>query len=68
VVKGFPDERVVAQSAVALLAAALDKYLIAPDSKALSEIKELVSKTIAAIPESPAKDYIAEEIAWRMEL
>ena len=68
VVKGFPDERIVAQSAVALLASALDKYLIAPDSKELSGMKELVGKTVAAIPESPAKDYITEEITWRMEL
>ena len=67
VVKAFPEERIIAQSAVALFAAAIDKHLIAPTEKT-SQTKELISRTIEEIPQCSAKEYIAEEIAWRMEL
>ena len=67
VVEAFPEERIIAQSAVALLAAVIDKHLIAPTEET-NHAKELISKTIEAIPQCSAKEYIAEEIAWRMEL
>lgn len=67
VVEAFPEERIIAQSAVALLAAAIDKHLIAPTEEN-NHAKELISKTIEAIPQCSAREYIEEEMAWRMEL
>ena len=67
VVEAFPEERIIAQSAVALLAAVIDKHLIAPTEKT-SQTKELISKTIETIPQCSAREYIEEEMAWRMEL
>ena len=67
VVKAFPEERIIAQSAVALMAAAIDKHLIAPTEET-NQAKELISRTIDAIPQCSAREYIEEEMAWRMEL
>lgn len=67
VVKLFPEERIIAQSAVALFASSIDRHLIAPTDES-SATKELIGKTIEAIPQSMAKEYIEEEMAWRMEL
>ena len=67
VVEAFPEERIIAQSAVALLAAVIDKHLIAP-SEETNHAKELISKTIETIPQCSAREYIEEEMAWRMEL
>ncbi len=67
VVEAFPEERIIAQSAVALLAAVIDKHLIAPTEET-NHAKELISKTIEAIPQCSAREYIEEEMAWRMEL
>lgn len=67
VVKLFPEERIIAQSAVALLAAVIDKHLIAPTEET-NHAKELISKTIETIPQCSAREYIEEEMAWRMEL
>ena len=59
VVKAFPEERIIAQSAVALLAAALDK-----NQKA--DIKQIISGVIDSLPNGQAKEYIQEEMEWRM--
>lgn len=67
VVKLFPEERIIAQSAVALFASSIDRHLIAPTDES-SATKDLIGKTIEAIPQSMAKEYIEEEMAWRMEL
>lgn len=67
VVEAFPEERIIAQSAVALLAAAIDKHLIAPTEET-NRAKELISKTIETIPQCSAREYIEEEMAWRMEI
>ena len=67
VVEAFPEERIIAQSAVALLAAVIDKHLIAPTEET-NQAKELISKTIEIIPQCSAREYIEEEMAWRMEL
>lgn len=67
VVEAFPEERIIAQSAVALLAAVIDKHLIAPTEET-NHAKELISKTIETIPQCSAREYIEEEMAWRMEL
>ena len=67
VVEAFPEERIIAQSAVALFAAAIDKHLIAPTEET-NHAKELISKTIETIPQCSAREYIEEEMAWRMEL
>jgi hypothetical protein len=52
---------------VALFASSIDRHLIAPTDES-SATKELIGKTIEAIPQSMAKEYIEEEMAWRMEL
>lgn len=67
VVEAFPEERIIAQSAVALLAAVIDKHLIVPTEET-NHAKELISKTIETIPQCSAREYIEEEMAWRMEL
>ncbi|MBR5812579.1 MAG: DNA alkylation repair protein [Alistipes sp.] len=67
VVEAFPEERIIAQSAVALLAAVIDKHLITPTEET-NHAKELISKTIETIPQCSAREYIEEEMAWRMEL
>ena len=67
VVEAFPEERIIAQSAVALLAAVIDKHLIAPTEET-NHAKELISKTIETIPQCSAREYIEEEMAWRMKL
>lgn len=67
VVEAFPEERIIAQSAVALLAAVIDKHLIAPTEET-NHAKELISKTIETIPQCSAREYIEEEMAWRMVL
>lgn len=59
-VEAFPEERIIAQSAVALLAAALDKNQGA-------EIKPIIGKVIESLPSGLAKEYIREEMEWRME-
>ena len=54
----FSSSRIIAQGVVALLAAAYDC-----DSEARKCVAEVVSK----LEESPAANYVTEEMSWRME-
>ena len=54
----FAASRIIAQGAVALLAAAYDC-----DSEARKCVMEIISK----LEESPAANYVQEEMRWRME-
>ena len=54
----FASSRIIAQGAVALLAAAYDC-----DSEARKCVTEIISK----LEESPAANYVQEEMSWRME-
>ena len=54
----FSSSRIIAQGVVALLAAAYDC-----DSEARKYVAEVVSK----LEESPAANYVKEEMSWRME-
>jgi 3-methyladenine DNA glycosylase AlkD len=54
----FASSRIIAQGVVALLAAAYDC-----DSEARKCVTEIISK----LEESPAANYVQEEISWRME-
>ena len=59
VIESMPEERIIAQSAVALLAATFDhNHDLAT--------KELICNTINSLSESTAKEYIREEMEWRM--
>ena len=57
----FSDERIIAQGIVALLSATLNAN-VEPSTK------EFIRKIIDSIPQSPAQEYINEEMEWRMEL
>ena len=54
----FATSRIIAQGVVALLAAAYDC-----DSEARKCVTEIISK----LEESPAANYVQEEMSWRME-
>ena len=54
----FASSRIIAQGAVALLAAAYDCD---------SEARKCVTKIISKLEESPAANYVQEEMSWRME-
>lgn len=54
----FASSRIIAQGVVALLAAAYDC-----DSEARKCVTEIISK----LEESPAANYVQEEMSWRME-
>ena len=54
----FTSSRIIAQGVVALLAAAYDC-----DSEARKCVTEIISK----LEESPAANYVQEEMSWRME-
>ena len=54
----FATSRIIAQGVVALLAAAYDC-----DSEARKCVTEIISK----LDESPAANYVQEEMSWRME-
>ena len=54
----FASSRIIAQGVVALLAAAYDC-----DSEARKCVTEIISK----LDESPAANYVQEEMSWRME-
>ena len=54
----FATSRIIAQGVVALLAAAYDC-----DSEARKSVTEVMSK----LEESPAANYVEEEMSWRME-
>lgn len=58
VIKGFPDSRIIAQGSVALLAAMQDKGVTT---------KEQINLCINSMPQGKAKEYVAEEMSWRME-
>lgn len=81
IVERFPEERIIAQSAVTLLAATLEngqeaetKRMVGQeaDTKLLNgqdtETKRMIGKVIESLPNGRAKEYIAEEMEWRMEL
>lgn len=57
-VKHFPSSRIIAQGAVALLAATFD---IKP------EMKERIISILSEMGDSPSANYINEEMSWRME-
>lgn len=60
VIESMPEERFISQSAVALMAATFDR------NHDLAT-KELICNTINSLSESTAKEYIREEMEWRME-
>lgn len=55
----FSASRIIAQGVVALLAAAYDCD---------AEARKAVAEVIEGLEESPAADYVKEEMSWRMEL
>lgn len=54
----FSASRIIAQGVVALLAAAYDCD---------AEARKAVTEVIEGLEESPAADYVKEEMSWRME-
>lgn len=54
----FSASRIIAQGVVALLAAAYDCD---------AEARKAVAEVIEGLEESPAADYVKEEMSWRME-
>ena len=58
IINRFSTSRIIAQGAVALLAAAYDC-----DSEARKSVTEVMSK----LEDSPAANYVEEEMSWRME-
>ena len=54
----FSTSRIIAQGVVALLAAAYDCD---------AEARKAVAEVIEELEESPAADYVKEEMSWRME-
>ena len=61
VVSAFPDERIIAQSAVALLASVFERNND-------TATKQMIQNVIDSLSDSSAKEYISEEMAWRMDI
>lgn len=61
VVSAFPDERIIAQSAVALLSSVFERNNDAAT-------KQMIRDVIDSLSDSSAKEYISEEMAWRMDI
>ena len=57
IVERFPESRIIAQGAVALLSAAYNH----------DAMRQCVQQLIASLPTTPAATYIADEMGWRME-
>lgn len=58
IIERFSTSRIIAQGAVALLAAAYDCD---------AEARKAVSTAISQLKDSPAANYVEEEMGWRME-
>lgn len=58
IIERFSTSRIIAQGAVALLAAAYDCD---------AEARKAVTTAISQLKDSPAANYVAEEMGWRME-
>lgn len=58
IIERFSTSRIIAQGAVALLAAAYDCD---------AEARKVVTTAISQLKDSPAANYVEEEMGWRME-
>ena len=61
ITKRFPSSRIIAQGAVALLAAAYN------NEELRGEVKSVVAQSEKEANNSSAASYVAEEMGWRME-
>ncbi len=61
IIERWPSSRIIAQGAVALLAAAYN------NEQVRSEVKSVVDYAEKRASDSPAASYLAEEMSWRME-
>lgn len=61
IIERFPTSRIIAQGAVALLAAAFN------NEKMRDEVRSIVAQAEKEANNSSAASYVAEEMGWRME-